>query len=136
MGEKLMRILLYDDDKCYCVLFRNSLSKNIEFDFATSRRTFFYKLKQKNYDVVFVDFFLGKQTALEVLDQWELQNESVAPVILLSSSFENLLFCQNHAPKPSSIIGYISKWEAPQKVVTYAQSQLKEKGILKFVPAA
>ncbi|SMF16630.1 response regulator [Pseudobacteriovorax antillogorgiicola] len=117
------KIILLDDDKLYCVLFKKQVQAHADCDFATRADGFFRKLDQHDYDFALVDFNLRESNCLSITQ--EAAKKYNIPVIVISSSFANLMGCSSLEPSIDSIQGYLSKWEQPDTILFQSLRQLE-----------
>ncbi len=111
--------IIFDDDKFYCLLFRQNVGKILNCDYATNERSFFKKIACHRYDFAFIDYNLHDTNALQIATR--MKDYFDLPVVIISSSLNNLYSCdvigEIHL---ANIFGTISKWGNPNFIVRKA----------------
>lgn len=89
MADPELRLLLIDDDEDDYIIVRGlmerSQHKKFHLDWAPSFEQGLEMLKEQDYGVVLLDFFLGEKTGLDVLQSIE-EMDAPVPVILLTGA--------------------------------------------------
>lgn len=119
------KAIILDDDKFYCLLFKQNVSKFLICDFAINEKSFFKKIACNHYDFAFIDFNLHGTNAIEIAKQ--MQDYFDLPVVVISSSLNNLYSCD--VPL-DNICGTISKWENPGFMVDKAMKYVSKYELL------
>ena len=87
MNKEEIRILLIEDDEDDAFLIREYLSdvKNFrsQLDWESNPDLGIQKIREGQYDLVLIDFYLGKATGLSILD-WLTKENILTPAILLT----------------------------------------------------
>lgn len=112
--EAKTQILLLDDDRFYGVLFQKSISKMAHCDAVLSEKDFLRKLSSQTYDLALVDYHLKDSNSLNMIKM--IDEIDHTPIILISSTYLDLLSMQSEWECLNSVIGAMCKWEEPQLI--------------------
>ena len=95
---------------------QQNLRNETHCDFATSEDGPLKNSVLHRYDFAIIDYDLNSTNALKIATK--LDAEFDLPVIIISSSLNNLFQCQMSSHK--NIRGVVSKWEDPRHIVEKA----------------
>lgn len=90
--DRNIHILLVDDDEDEYVLVRDMLKDAgyVQLDWSSSYADALDKLTAKHYDVCLVDYYLGAETGLELLQSEQLIQQHTATIIMTGHSSEEI----------------------------------------------
>jgi two-component system, cell cycle sensor histidine kinase and response regulator CckA len=94
MADPPLRVLLIDDDEDDYVLARETLTETLRQPFATTWAPSYEEglqaVRSRQFDVVLLDYRLGRRTGIEFLRDPEVQAAGI-PVILLTGQGERAI---------------------------------------------